>query len=346
MAAVAKKSPQKTPARASIPQVDWSQARAAPVVLISGPEAFLADRANRAIRDELRAADPSVEVTEVDAAGYAAGEIFTLASPSLFGEPRLIRIAAVEKCSDDFIADMRRYLAEPAEDTTLVLRHGGGQRGKAVLDLIRGGAGGGIEVLCAEVKKDADRFAFAQAEFRRLGAQIAPGALRMLGMAFTGDLAELAAACGQLVADAGDRISEDTVERYYAGKVQTSAFKVADAAVAGRSGDALVLLRHALESGTDPIPLLAAINMKVRGMARVFGVRGNSGQLAKQLSMAPWQIDRAMQDSRGWRETDLAACIELAAETEWQLKGGGRDPRYALEQYVLAIARRGRPLAA
>lgn len=314
-------------------------------MLITGPETLLADRAGRAVRDALLAQDPSLEVSDLDAAASGAGELFTLASPSLFGEPRLIRVSSLEKSSDDFLADMKRYLADPAEGTTVVLRHGGGQRGKAVLDLIRSGEGGGIEIVCAEIKKDADRFSFVQGEFRRLGAQIAPGALRMLGQAFTGDLAELAAACEQLVADAGTRIDESTVERYYAGQVQTNAFKVADAAIAGKPGDALILMRHAIASGTDPIPLLAAVNMKLRAMARTYAARGGSAQLAKELGMAPWQVDRAMQDSRGWREADLAAAIEAAAETEWQLKGGGRDPEYALERFLLLLARKGRPLA-
>lgn len=329
-------------AKTKIQQLDWSEARPAPVVLVSGPEDFLADRATRAIRAALLEAHSDLEVHDVDAAGYTAGELFTIASPSLFAEPRLIRVEGVEKCSDAFLADAKRYVAEPADDTTLVLRHGGGQRGKALLDLVRGGAGGGIEVLCPEVKRDQDRLAFAQAEFRRLGAQITPGALRMIVAAYSGGIGELAGACVQLVSDAGSRLTEDEVNRATEGRVETNAFKVADAATAGRAADALVLLRQALSTGTDPIPMLAALNMKVRAMARVYGARGSGGQLAKELGMAPWQVDRALREVRGWREEDLAKCIDLAAETEWLLKGGSRDPEYALEKYVLVVARRGR----
>ncbi|MFC6235365.1 DNA polymerase III subunit delta, partial [Leucobacter soli] len=105
---------------------------------------------------------------------------------------------------------------------------------------------------------------------------------------------------------------------------------------------ALLLLRQALLAGTDPIPLLAALNMKVRAMARVFGAQGAGGQFAKRFGMAPWQVERAQRETRGWREADLARAIDLAAETEWLLKGGSRDPEYALERYVLFVARRGR----
>jgi DNA polymerase-3 subunit delta len=329
-------------AKSKIPQLDWTEARPAPVVLVSGPEGFLADRAGQAIRAALLETNTDLEVHDVDAASYTSGELFTIASPSLFAEPRLIRVEGVEKCSDVFIEDAKRYVAEPADDTTLVLRHAGGQRGKALLDAVRGGAVGGIEVVCAEVKKDQDRLAFAQAEFRRLGAQITPGALRMIVAAYSGGIGELAGACAQLVSDAGSRLTEEEVNRATEGRVETNAFKVADAATAGRAADALVLLRQALSTGTDPIPMLAALNMKVRAMARVYGAVGSSGQLAKELGMAPWQVDRALREVRGWREEDLARCIDLAAETEWLLKGGSRDPEYALEKYLLFVAKRGR----
>lgn len=335
----------KAGARSRIAQLGYGEARPAPVVLISGPEQFLADRASRTIRERLREADPAVEIHDVDASGYTAGELFTIASPSLFAEPRLIRVEGVEKASDAFIDDAKRYLEQPADDTVLVLRHAGGQRGKALLDAVRGAPGealGAIEIACAEIKRDADRLAFAQAEFRRLDAQAAPGAVRELVAAFGNGLGELAGAIEQLVSDRGSRLTEDDVRRLTEGRVEAGAFKVADAATAGNRSDALVLLRQALLAGTDPIPLLAALNMKVRAMARVFGARGSSGELAREFGMAPWQVERAQRETRGWREADLARAIDLAAETEWLLKGGARDPEYALERYVLFVAARGR----
>lgn len=318
----------------------WHEAQPAPVVLVSGPETYLADRAVQSIRETLLAARSDLEQHDLDAASYSGGELYTIASPSLFAEPRLIRVANVERCSDAFLTDARRYVTEPADDATLILRHAGGQRGKALLDLVRNGAG--IEIACPEMKKDQDRAAFAQTEFRRLGATITPGAIRMLISAYAGELGELAGACAQLIEVSGKQLNEDHVTRATEGRVETNGFKVADAATAGRPAEALVLLRQAFAGGIDPIPLLAALNMKVRGMARVFGARGSAGQLAKDMGMAPWQVERAMKDTRGWREEDLARAIDLAAETEWLLKGGSRDPHYAIEKYVLFVARRGR----
>jgi DNA polymerase III subunit delta len=264
-----------------------------------------------------------------------------MASPSLFGEPRFIRITGVEKCTDSFITETLDYLESPAADTYLVLRHAGGVRGKKLLDAIRGGLGGGIEIVCAELKKDSEKYDFAVAEFKAAGRRITPGALRQLTSAFSDDLAELAAACQQLLSDASEEITEVTVDKYYAGRVETNAFAVADAAIAGKTGEALILLRHALSSGADPVPMLAAFALKIRTMAKVAGVRGGSGQLASQFGLAPWQVERAQRDVRGWTESGLASVIEMLADTDAQIKGGGRDPVFALERMVTLVASRG-----
>lgn len=334
----------KNRSKSNIPQALWSEARPERIVLISGPESLFADRAWSSIREQLRLSDSSLEIHDVEASQYEHGTLFTLASPSLFGEPRLIRVSGVEKSSDAFIIDAKRYLEAPDETTTLVLRHAGGQRGKAVLDAIRSESDNRVEILCPEVKP-ADRINVARSELRRLGSQIEPGALNMLVEAFQGSLEELISACTQLVDDTdGKRINEGDVERITGGRVEANAFRVADAAIAGRTAAALVLLRQSLSTGTAPIPLLAAINMKVRAMARVYGTSGSSGQLARSLGMAPWQVDRAKKDLRGWREIDLAHTINQGAESELLLKGGTRDPQFALERYVLLISRKGHRL--
>lgn len=328
-----------------IPKLEWVEVAPAPVVLISGPEEFFADRASTRIRNLLRESHSELEVHDIDAASYGAGELFTIASPSLFAEPRLIRVTGVEKSSDAFIEDAKRYVTEFAEDTTLVLRHTSGQRGKGLLDLVRK-TPGAVEVLCPELKKDQERLTFAQGELRRLGARATAGAVRMLAAAYaSGSIAELAGACAQLVSDSGTEITEESVNRATEGRVEASGFKVADAAIAGRRSDALVLLRQAMLSGTSPIPILAALNMKLRGMARVYGAYGSSGQLAKQFGMAPWMVDRAMKDIRGWQESDLARAIDLAAQTELDLKGGSRAPEHAIERFVSFVAQRGRERA-
>jgi DNA polymerase III subunit delta len=342
---VAARTGAATRSKATIPQLSWNQVRPAPVVLISGPEQVLAERASAMLRDVLRAEDPALEVSDLEADGYRRGELLTLASPSLFGEPRLIRVNGVERASDDFLIDALEYLEQTAESATLVLRHSSGQRGKKLLDTIRAGTGEGIEIVCAELKRDAEKQEFVAAEFRAAGRGISPRALRALVAAFSDDLGELSSACRQLIADAPGDISEEVVARYYGGRVDTNAFAVADSAIAGRHGDALIALRHALDSGADPVPIVAAFAMKVRTMAKVSGVRGGGPQVASSLGLAPWQVDRARRDLAGWSDEGLGRAIQALAAADAAVKGAERDPVFALERLIGIIAARGRDLA-
>jgi len=330
----------------AIPQLSWRAPQPAPVVLVSGPEEVCAERAIAGIREYLRAEDPSLEVSDLRADDYTSGSLLGMTSPSLFGEPRLVRVAGVEKCSDTFLTEALAYLQAPQDGATVILRHTGSSvRGKKLLDAIRSGTGGGVEVACPAVKRDSDRFDFAAGEFQAARRRIAPAALRSLVNAFSDDLTELAAACQQLIADVPGDIGAETVERYYGGRVETSAFAVADTAIAGRYGDALIALRHALASGADPVPLVAAIASKLRTMARVAGSREPASALAARLGMKDWQVDRARRDLSGWNEASLGAAIQAAARADAEVKGASRDPVFAVERLVTVIATRA-PYAA
>lgn len=319
-------------------QVSWREAKVAPIVFVSGPEDYLADRAIRSIRDSLKKSDAALEVHEVLASDYAAGQLAALASPSLFMEPRLVIIEGFEKCSDALIEDGLAYLADPSADTTIVLRHNGSSvRGKKLVDAIRG-SDGAIEIACAEIKKDSEKAAFIQAEFSSAGRKITPGALRALADAFADDLSELAAACSQLLSDQSESIDEAIVDKYYGGRVETNAFKVADAALAGQSAEALALLRHALATGADPVPVVAAFAMKVRLMAKVYG---NKYASAANVGAQPWQIDRARKDLAGWSEEGLATAVMAIATADSAVKGMEKDPVFALEKLVLLLSNRG-----
>lgn len=325
-----------------IPHKVWHQAQPAPLVLISGAEDFLADRATQRIREMLKEQDPAVEVHDIEASSYAPGTLLTLASPSLFGEPRLIRVSHVEKCNDDFLQEMLEYVESPDRDTTVVLRHGGGVRGKKLLDRLRSSDLPCIEVACPELKTDNDKFDFAAAEFSLAQRTIAPSALRSLVQAFSSSGSELANACQQLIADTPGEITDRIVEDYYGGRVESTAFKVVDAAVVGRLGDALMTLRNALNSGADPVPIVATFAAKLRLMSKLYGQRASSSELAGQLGAAPWQIDRARKDLSGWSDEGLGVALDVIAETDANVKGASRDPIYALEHMVHVVADYGR----
>lgn len=308
----------------------------APVVLVGGPEDYLASRAMDRLRQLVRAAAPDVEVTRMSAAAYEPGALAMNVSPSLFGEQKLIEVEALESMNDAFLADALKYLAQPEPDAVMVMRHGGGVRGKKLLDAIK--AGGWPVVDCQPLKKDAEKISFVMTEFKAASRRIEPDAVQALINAVGASLAELAAACSQLIADATTAVDADMVDRYYGGRVEASGFKVADAAMAGNAPLALSTLRHALDTGADPVPIVAALAAKLRSLAKVAGAQGSSAQIAKQLGMQPWLVEQAQRDVRRWTPEGLVRSIQVTAEADAQVKGLSRDPVYAVEHAVTVIA--------
>jgi DNA polymerase-3 subunit delta len=305
-------------------------------VLISGPEGVLAERALASTLEALRASDPDIEVIKLYSEGYQGGSLTLHASPSLFGGSKAIVVPDLEEAPDELQADLLTYLAAPADEVTLVVAHKSGMRGKKVLDTLK--KAGARVVDAPLMKSDSDKAQFVANEFRRQARKATPGAVRALVEAVGKDLRELTAACSQLVADTTGLVDEAVVDKYQAGRVEATGFKVADAAIAGNAGEALRLLRHAIAAGDSPVPIVAVLAMQLRQMVKVASAgRGPSAQLAKSLAMAPWQVDQARRKLNGWEPEGVGRAIQAVAAADFDVKGGGRDPVYSVERAILTI---------
>jgi DNA polymerase-3 subunit delta len=308
-----------------------------PVTLVTGPEELLRDRAVASVVAHARRADPATEVHELSAVGLEPGRVTGLASPSLFGEPTVLVVRDVAEAAEALVDELKGHLSNPPEGTFLVLVHSGGVKGKALLDAAR--KGGAAVVECKAVKWESDKVAFVRAEFGRHKHKITPDAAAALVDAVGSDLRELANACAQLMADTDGTVDAAIVDRYHAGRVEVTGFKVADAAVEGRRDEALALLRHALSTGADPVPVNAAFAAGLRNLARVAGVprTARPDDVARELGIAPFQVRKARGQLSGWSPEGVAAAITAVAHADEQIKGGGTDPVYALERAIGAI---------
>lgn len=309
----------------------------APVTLVTGPEDLLRDRAVHQVIAHARRTDPATEVHDLTVVGLEPGRVTGLASPSLFGEPTVIVLRDVGEAAEAIVDELKAYVAAPPADVWLVLVHHGGAKGKGLLDAAR--KGGAAVVECKAVKWESDKVTFVQHEFGRHKRKIAPDAASALVDALGSDLRELANACSQLMADTEGTVDRAVVERYHAGRVEVSGFKVADAAVEGRSAEALRLLRHALATGADPVPVNAAFAVGLRNLARVAGIprTARPDDVARELGMAPFQVRKARGQLNGWTPEGVSAAIAAVAYADEQIKGAGTDPVYALEKAIVAI---------
>lgn len=310
--------------------VAWNQIAAASLIVISGPEQYLASRAIRALKSSLKNQFPDLEVHEIDDGQYAPSDLLNLAAPSLFNEPRLILITGSH---ESLLDDLNQYLDDQVENCFVVVRLPNlvGHAGKLKTAL----ASKALNVLCEEVKKDSDKLTFINQELSSLGVKISPDAARKLLQAFSSDLGELAAACSQLAATDSNLITSEQVDMTFQGRVETNAFKITDAALSGNAAEAIRLYRHGSATGVDNVALVAALVSRIRMLAKLFN---DPRSQSAAIGMAPWQLDKARKELAAFSEQQLIDLVDLAAQTDADVKGASREPDYSVERLILAMS--------
>lgn len=322
-----------------MPDVEWHSVDPAPIVLLHGSEPLLAQRALERLTAAARAADPETAISEISP--EAPGSVAQLASPSLFGEARMIVVRDLQSAPDALVAEITAYAQAPEPDVMLVLIHRGGNRGKKLLDDLR--AHGVPRVPCDQIKRPALKQSFVTAEFTRAGRRIQPDAAAALVDAFGADLSELAAISRQIIEDTTPEdpsastppVSIQDVRTMTAGRVESTAFAVADAAIAGHDAQALALLRQASLAGVSPVPLVAAVARKVRDLAKVSA----PGASASAIGMPEWAQRSLSREARSWSDRSIARAIEAVAQADHEVKGAGRDPEWSTQRMVIEICR-------
>jgi DNA polymerase-3 subunit delta len=212
-------------------------------------------------------------------------------------------------------------------------------KGKALLDLIKKAK---PEIIaCDPLKKETDKEEFVKSLFLDAHRKATPGAIAALVGALGSDMRELQAAVSQICLDAqsGKTIDEAMIDAFHQGRLETTGFDVADATLDGNLAQALVALRSALETGTDPVMITSALASNLRSLAKVSGVnRGaKSFDVAGELGMAPWQIDKARRQLAGWSPRSIAKAVQALALADAQVKGAAPDPIFALEKALATI---------
>ena len=308
-----------------------------PFYLILGSEAALADRALNKVLAQLK--EEKAEITTIFAGDALLGDIADALAPSLFSERRALIIRDLQDLPDEAKDELTRYLGEPDANTTVVFIHKGGVKGKALLDAIKKAKP--ETIACDALKKEAEKEGFVRDLFLDLGRKASPAAVKALVGALGGDLRELQQAASQIALDApAGVIDEEMVDKFHQGRVETTGFDVADATLEGNLSVALVCLRSALETGTDPVMVTSAIASSIRSLAKVSGAANGakSFELAGQLAMAPWQIDKARRQLQGWTPRGLSRAVQAIALADAQVKGASSDPIYALEKALAQIS--------
>jgi DNA polymerase III subunit delta len=287
------------------------------VVLLWGEDAYLLREAALELLGEIEAA-------EVEAATWQGGELQSLSTPSLFGEPRAMLLSDARSISKEGMDELAGYLAAPDPDATLVITWTIAERGKPPASLQKLVEPVGEVRKIELARKDLEPWLVARAKADGMELAI-PGA-RALVDALGPEPGQLVSALEQLASVfPGRRVGAQEVARQFRGLGEQKTWDLCDRAFAKDLPGAVRSLRAIEEGGDDPLMVLGGIASRLRDLLRVRSLpdRMPPAQLAKEAGLRfEWQARRYQQQARNFSLVELVALHERIAEVDRALKSG------------------------
>lgn len=325
--------------------------RVMPVTLVVGGDAYLNELNARNVREKVQKSAPDAEIIELDASTADQYAFDEAVGPSLFGDGTIVIINNLQQADESLVDAIENFCkqaqnSENSENnfvdssaTWVIARHEGGLKGKSIITrLTKAGAN---TITVPDLKKDDAKLNFVMSIFERHNRSVEPQAAQRLVSVLGSKTGELAALCSQLCFDYDDNpITLDIVDRYLIADPQVTGFFVADKAVAGHAGSAVLAARTAITQGVDAIALIGALAAKVRVIALAMAIRNGTISSA-EAKVNPWALKMAMRQLAGWNSAGVSKCLQSLAWVDEQCKGGSSDANYALEKCIMLIASRG-----
>lgn len=325
--------------------------RVMPVTLVVGGDAYLNELNARTVREKVQKSAPDAEIIELDASTADQYAFDEAVGPSLFGDGTIVIINNLQQADESLVEAIENFCkqaqnSENSENnfvdssaTWVIARHEGGLKGKSIITrLTKAGAN---TITVPDLKKDDAKLNFVMSIFERHNRSVEPQAAQRLVSVLGSKTGELAALCSQLCFDYDDNpITLDIVDRYLVADPQVTGFFVADKAVAGHAGSAVLAARTAIAQGVDAIALIGALAAKVRVIALAMAIRNGTISSA-EAKVNPWALKMAMRQLAGWNSAGVSQCLQSLAWADEQCKGGSSDANYALEKCIMLIASRG-----
>ena len=269
-----------------------------PVTVVPGGDSYLNDARTKALCAQALKARPDAELIELDATSADQYAFDEAVSPSLLSDVAVVKLVnlqnADEKLAEALVTYTKQAAKDPNGSSVVICQHEGGVKGRKIIDqLVKAGA---RKEDVPDLKKPDAQLNFVLGEFEKRGRRVEPMAAQQLVSVLGGKTGELAAMCEQLCFDFEDNpIGLDRANQYLTANPQVTGFAVADKAVEGRTAEAIVMMRAAVEQGTDPIAFDWCIGYEAQnhrqGIGRTcrndFAGRGENQSLGAQKCDAP-----------------------------------------------------------
>ena len=322
--------------------------RIMPVTLVVGGDAYLNNLNARTLREKIQKNAPDAEIIELDASSADKYAFDEAVGPSLFGDGTIVIIDDLQSADESLVEAIEKFCQQAQNNENnfdesslswVIARHEGGLKGKSIVTRLT--KAGAQTITVPDLKKDDAKLNFVMSIFDRHNRSVEPQAAQRLVAVLGGKTGELAALCSQLCFDYDDNpITLNIVDQYLIADPQVTGFFVADKAVTGHLGSAVLSARTAVAQGVDPIALIGALASKVRLIALAMAVRNGTISSA-EAKANPWALKMAMRQLAGWSSAGVSKSLQALAWADEQCKGGSSDANYALEKCIMIIASKG-----
>ena len=322
--------------------------RIMPVTLVVGGDDYLNNLNARTLREKIQKNAPDAEIIELDASSADKYAFDEAVGPSLFGDGTIVIINDLQSADESLVEAIEKFCQQAQNNENnfdesslswVIARHEGGLKGKSIVTRLT--KAGAQTITVPDLKKDDAKLNFVMSIFDRHNRSVEPQAAQRLVAVLGGKTGELAALCSQLCFDYDDNpITLNIVDRYLIADPQVTGFFVADKAVTGHLGSAVLSARTAVAQGVDPIALIGALASKVRLIALAMAIRNGTISSA-EAKANPWALKMAMRQLAGWSSAGVSKSLQALAWADEQCKGGSSDANYALEKCIMIISSKG-----
>jgi DNA polymerase-3 subunit delta len=325
--------------------------QSASTYLVRGDDAALVAQEVHALLTELVAdRDHALVVEELGGGGddlNVGAVVDACLTPPFLVDRRLVVVRDAGRLLTADVPRLVEVVGDPLPSTVLVLVGGGGTVPAA---LVRAVSQHGAVVEVATTKAG-DRKAWLHEHLRAGPVKLDPGAVDLLGTHVGEDLARVEGLLGALSAAYGEgaRITADDLAPYLGEAGALPRYELTDAIGRGEPDTALRVLRRMLDAGgLAPVQVLATLHGHYANMLALDGDDVSSErEAAAVLGTAPFVAKKALEQSRRLGSARIAACINLIAAADLDVRGlSGRAPETGVEILVARLARQTRPARA
>ncbi len=308
------------------------------LVLVVGPESYLAEQHLAELLSDARAEFPTATVNTVEAATLTEGQLLEMTGSALLAAESVAVVTAADLLPSELTTTLVGVAKDLPPETLLVVVHPGGVRGKGVLDKLRPVA---RRVIDCPALKPWELSTFAADRARRLGARLDGEAAQQLVDAVGSEARAIAGAVEQLASDSSaPTLTAAHVRRYFAGRAEVSSFAVADDVLNGNHGPAIEKLRWALSTGVAPVLVTSALAGSFRALGKYFEARADrrpEPAIAKDVGVPPWKLKDLARQARAWSPAAVGAAIKAVATADAAVKGAAVDAEFALERLLTEL---------